>query len=376
MIAAIGLAISQLVAGALGARAARDAARQTGRGITQAGIDVQGGIDRSLAYINAPVDTSLLMNRPYADSGIGAMANINALLGLPTQQGTTQDIEQFQTQMREARDRRHSVEVEIENMRRMLSERGGWSAQSYRMGGQYAGMHRDQMTDRIQELENQLQTLDTEYSGLERSYSEAVRQNSLVSQAASSAQGSGLQAIRPFEFSGSNFEQDPSYQFRLQQGLEALDRQYAARGGLGSGNRMIGITDYAQGLASTEYQSAFDRALTQWRSQFDVLNANLAVAGIGQNATGTNIGVLNNAGTNSANTIMTGTGQIAGMRTQGGIAQAAGTIGQNNAIQQTLSQLGYLGGQAGWFNNDSSNNYYDPYRPGGEMHGIPDIELR
>lgn len=56
---------------------------------------------------------------------------------------------------------------------------------------------------------------------------------------------------------------DPSYQFRLNQGLEAIERSAAARGMLRSGNTLQGLQDYAQNYASQEYQSAVDRARMQ-----------------------------------------------------------------------------------------------------------------
>jgi hypothetical protein len=64
---------------------------------------------------------------------------------------------------------------------------------------------------------------------------------------------------RPFQFSSS----DPSYQWRLNQGLEALNKSAAARGGYFSGQTGKDITDYAQGLASTEFQNAFQRDQAQ-----------------------------------------------------------------------------------------------------------------
>jgi len=54
---------------------------------------------------------------------------------------------------------------------------------------------------------------------------------------------------------------DPSYQWRLQQGQQAVERSAAAKGQLGSGNVLTALTDYAQGAASTEYGAQFARML-------------------------------------------------------------------------------------------------------------------
>ena len=52
---------------------------------------------------------------------------------------------------------------------------------------------------------------------------------------------------------------DPSYQWRYQQGLDALQRTGAAQGMTGSGNMMAELEKYGQGMASTEYGNQFNR---------------------------------------------------------------------------------------------------------------------
>lgn len=56
-----------------------------------------------------------------------------------------------------------------------------------------------------------------------------------------------------------NFYESPDYQFRLKEGLDAVQNSAAARGGLYSGNTLRGITDYASDLASQEYGKWFGR---------------------------------------------------------------------------------------------------------------------
>ena len=62
-----------------------------------------------------------------------------------------------------------------------------------------------------------------------------------------------------FNFDYKNFDQNPAYQFRMDQGLQATNRLQAANKNLGSGNRLTATQDYAQGLATTEYENAFNR---------------------------------------------------------------------------------------------------------------------
>lgn len=56
--------------------------------------------------------------------------------------------------------------------------------------------------------------------------------------------------------------QDPSYQWRFDQGQQALERSIGAQGMLGSGNRLMALQQYGQGAASQEYQNQFSRLST------------------------------------------------------------------------------------------------------------------
>lgn len=57
----------------------------------------------------------------------------------------------------------------------------------------------------------------------------------------------------------SSIQESAAYKFRLGQGQEALQRQQAAKGMLGSGNRLMELTKYGQDMASQEYDNQFGR---------------------------------------------------------------------------------------------------------------------
>jgi hypothetical protein len=68
-------------------------------------------------------------------------------------------------------------------------------------------------------------------------------------------------------FTGPTAEQmgaDPGYQFRLQQGQEALERSGAARGVTNTGGTLKNILDYGQQAASQEYGNVYNRAAQSW----------------------------------------------------------------------------------------------------------------
>jgi hypothetical protein len=89
----------------------------------------------------------------------------------------------------------------------------------------------------------------------------------------------GSAFMKPFDAS-MMAQQDPGYQFRLQQGLQAMRAQASATGGLG-GAALRSAGQYSQGLASSEYQDAFNRYMANRQQTFGMLNT---LAGYGANA--------------------------------------------------------------------------------------------
>ncbi len=126
------------------------------------------------------------------------------------------------------------------------------------------------------------------------------------------------------KFSQSDFEADPGYNFRLQEGLKAVNASAAAKGLLQSGANLKGINRFAQDSASQEYGNAFNRFQLDQGNQFNRL---AALSGIGQTATQQ----LNTAGQGLANNLSAN--QIAA-----GNATSAGIIGQGNALTNGISQ--------------------------------------
>lgn len=116
---------------------------------------------------------------------------------------------------------------------------------------------------------------------------------------------------------------DPGYAFRLKQGQMGVERAANQRGM--TGNVLAGLQDYSQGLASQEYANAFQRNLAQKQNIYNTL---AGIAGIGQNAMGQSTTAAGNYGSNVAN-LMTG----------GAAAQAAGQVGQANALTGALGNV-------------------------------------
>lgn len=103
-------------------------------------------------------------------------------------------------------------------------------------------------------LRQQRETLDPYLQGGQTSQNELLRLLGIGGDPSSAGYGSMAQP-----FGMAQFEADPGYQFRLDEGMKALERSAAARGGLLSGGFLRGATRYGQGVAAQEYQNAFNR---------------------------------------------------------------------------------------------------------------------
>jgi len=147
----------------------------------------------------------------------------------------------------------------------------------------------------------------------------------------------------PMVNSLEELQRTPGYKFQLEQGQQAIDNSAAARGSLLSGRQIKATNDYAQNVASTGYQSAWDRAQRAYQSAFDRNRSQQQqrfsqlgfASGQGQQA----------AGQQGANTL-NAFNQIAGgntnnINTQTGLMMdnTATTQGFNNTVNSTLQEL-------------------------------------
>jgi hypothetical protein len=155
-------------------------------------------------------------------------------------------------------------------------------------------------------------------------------------------------------FGMAQFQADPGYGFRFAQGQKALERSAAARGGLLSGNTGGALQQYGQGMASQEYQNAFNRYQAERQARLGPLQS---LAGVGQ----TSVNALGQAGQNYA----TGMGEALGA---GGQARASGYMGAANAIGGGIGQ--YMGYQQ----NQATNSLLQRALGGGGSPSNADIE--
>ena len=193
----------------------------------------------------------------------------------------------------------------------------------------------------------------------------------------------GPEALAPGQFAfkpptAADMMQDPGYQFRLQQGSQALERSAAARGGLLSGGFARNAQEYGQNMASQEYgqvygrrmgenqlrygralaqnQSAYERALQRYTTNYN--------SGMGQwQARLTPWQTLAGGGQTASNNLATLGGnyasQVGSILAANANAQAGSQMAQANAwgnfATNTANALGDAYGMWSWQRNNPAS---------------------
>lgn len=176
-------------------------------------------------------------------------------------------------------------------------------------------------------------------------------------------------------FTPQDLQNEPGYQFQLQEGLRALQARDAAQGTLGAAGStptaaLRNATSYAQGLAGTTYQNAWDRFMAQQNALYNRLSG---VSGAGQGAAG----VLSNAsfGTGAG---IAGTEQERGNNLANLILLRGGIQGGNAMRQGNYLASVFQGGSSGQGNPIGSSssgqmgsaNPYNQQTAGGDLNQI------
>lgn len=171
----------------------------------------------------------------------------------------------------------------------------------------------------------------------------------------------GLQGPEAARAALDGFQTSPGFQFRMDQGTQALDRSASARGGLYSGAAGKALTEFGQGLASEEYNNtlarlmelagmgfqgatgiagiAGDRANTRAKFSGARADALLGTGGAMADIGGNRASAILGTGQNRANVRTGGLSAITGANTQQGQAQAGGILGAANARAQGAGNI-------------------------------------
>lgn len=161
------------------------------------------------------------------------------------------------------------------------------------------------------------------------------------------------------KFTMDDFQADPGYQFRLQEGTKAMNQTLGARGSLFSGEALKSAQQFGQDTANNAYNDAYTRYVQDQNNAYVKLNN---ASASGQNAAAQQGGI----GQQYANT-------AGGLMQDKGNIQANSLNAQNTAVNQGLA--GILGSsynftsqpfssipQQGYYQDQLGNKYFNGQR--------------
>lgn len=136
-------------------------------------------------------------------------------------------------------------------------------------------------------------------------------------------------------YNGQDIYSDPSYQFRLNEGLDAVQSGAAAQGGLLSGATLKALQGYGQDMASQEYQNAYNRFNADQTNRYNRLSN---IVGLGQNAAAQQ----GNAGMQTAQAVANNTMSGANAQAAGQIAAGNKTANNFGSVLSAATSIGSL----------------------------------
>lgn len=307
-------AVAAIGGAVIGASASKSAAKKQA-----------GSVDAATAAQQAQFDQQMELLEPYRDSGVMANNRLMHLLGLQSSQDTEaigSAYDSIYQRLRADADAKHRAQHGFG-----LDDAPGWA-----QGG-------------IAQWDENL-----------KAQAKKEAQAQVAGAGGGTSPGGDFGSLMK-NFSMEDFEADPGYQFRMDEGMRGVEGGAAARGGLLSGAALKAIQKYGQGLASQEYGNAYNRYTSNQTNQYNKL---MGLVGSGQGAAQQTSNAAGAFGQSQANNLI-----------QGGNAAAAGTMGaannlvgginqgfnayQNNQLMNLIRNPGSGGGGSNW---GSLNNQY------------------
>lgn len=135
---------------------------------------------------------------------------------------------------------------------------------------------------------------------------------------------------------GVTAQNDPGYQFQLNQGDLGVERGAAAAGGAFTGGTLKSLAGYNQQMGNTAYQSVFNNALNSYGAQLQGYQTNLGAQAQAYNQLLTPAQIGESAAAGAGSLGVQSAAQIGNTLTNTGAAQAAGTIGGASALSGGL----------------------------------------
>jgi len=280
--AAIGGGAS-ILGGLIGSKGASSAAKTQANAATEAARIQAESADKALALQKQMYEQQVARNQPYVGAGLSAQNRLMSMLGLqadPRYAGSASTNALYQQPQSAATSMPQPAMQTREQLRQQLLAQyttpatpgemvnnPGMDGGGYTMsGGTPASVDEAALNAAVDQLYGQQQAQQQQWQASQAQMGQAGTipgEDPYYGMYANGYQAAPDLMVGnyqdPGDFSMEKFQQDPGYAFRMSEGLKALDRTAAARGGLISGGALKAASRYGQDMASQEYQNAFNR---------------------------------------------------------------------------------------------------------------------
>jgi len=157
--------------------------------------------------------------------------------------------------------------------------------------------------------------------------------------------GAEFEVGDPFSFTGEDLQNEPGYQFGLNQGTQGIERAQAARGNFLSGAAMKELTRFNEDYAGTKFNDAYNRSFNTYQTnltnRLNEWNTNLGAYNDNRNRIYNFLSGTSQMGQNSAAQVGSNNQQVANNVSNNmlatGNANAAASIASGNAWQNGLN---------------------------------------
>jgi hypothetical protein len=137
------------------------------------------------------------------------------------------------------------------------------------------------------------------------------------------------------------YQQTPGYQFRMQSGLDALDKSAAASGSLLSGAQQKALTEYGQNFGTNEYQNSLNNVGSLMNQGYNAATSSgNYLMGTGSNISGAYSGLGNTLAQTYAAKGQAKTGMFGGAMSGGSTMGAAAIFSSDINLKQNIKYTG------------------------------------
>jgi F0F1-type ATP synthase membrane subunit c/vacuolar-type H+-ATPase subunit K len=299
------------------------------------------------AYYNQRYDMA-----PWLQMGTGATGLLSYAMGIPSQYNPYSATQSPISGQQYSSPYLNSPQM-VQKRQNLSSQIESLNAELAKLQGEYdeakTDFSRHIFTNRMNMVKEQLNPLMSDY---ERTTGGIPYGEEIPSGTTAATTGTPIaEGESPFGFGElaqpmsevmQNWQQDPGYEFRQQQGEKSVNRFLADKGMPFGGQAAKSLLEFNQNFASQEYGNVYNRTAADRQDRFNRL---ASLAGMGQTTSQYLAGASTANAANQGNILMNSANIQGDLATQAANARASSTLYGSNAWNQAFGNLAALPGQ-------------------------------